>query len=53
MIQSLEVAPDLDENAQRLALTETGRVVPIQREGDRVDPLYELFSSIHGAKKGN
>ena len=52
MIQSHEVSPELDERALRLALTASGQVVPLQRDGSRSDPLYELFNSIYGPKKG-
>ena len=52
MIQNPEVAPEQDMNAPRFAVTKSLQVVPLQREGDKKDPIFELFNPPPNSKQG-
>ena len=52
MIQNAESPPPLNENAPRLQWTEDYQFVPLQGEGERTDPIFELFNSVHKLKPG-
>ena len=53
MIQIAEYPPPLNENAPRLRFTDDHQFVPLQGEGERTDPIFELFNSVHKPKPGN
>ena len=52
MIKNTESPPPLDENAPRLQHTEDHQFVPLQGEGERTDPIFELFNSVYKSKPG-
>ena len=55
MLHKPEAPLAMDENAQRLAVTETPQgiqVVPLQGEGTKIDPIFELFNPPAGSTKG-
>ena len=53
MIKSTEHPPPLNENAPRLRLTENYQFVPLHGDGEKTDPIYELFNSVHQPRPGS
>ena len=52
MIQDPEIPPEMNENAQRFYITEDLDIVPLQREGNKKDPIFELFNPPTNSKPG-
>ena len=51
MIEMPEAPMIMDENAERLQLRGSS-IVPIQNEGPRIDPVFELFNPPKDTKQG-
>ena len=52
MICKPEVPPDLDESAPKFEVTGDNRVIPVEREGEKKDPVFELFNPPSDTSQG-
>lgn len=52
MITRPEPIPNLDIDAQKFVMTEDLKFLPLDREGDKIDPVYRFFVPPSNSKHG-